>query len=480
MSDFEELSDREMDVLRCVVESGASNKEIASELSISHHTVKVHLRNIYAKLGVSSRTEAATIAIQHGLVTIPGLEVATPDPEPKPVPVEVESEAEGVAETAVSATPNPAPLPTDAAAPEPAPAEAPSTRNQLVRPFLLGGLLIGVLLLAALGLLWPGSPWAVISNEPTPIPFTETAIGDTRWSLGRPLPAPQAGMSVAAVGLTVYQIGGETAEGIINTTLAYNTSERQWQDRAAKPTAIADAGTAVLFGEIYVVGGRLANGQPTNVVEAYSPAENGWRLIAPLPQPVSGGLALADGSFLYLFGGWDGSNYLDTSFVYDPSSDSWRPLPPLAQPRAFAAGDALTGRLYVVGGSDGTAELDTCQYLDPTAAENGVWFDCPALLQPRAGAAAAVLRNRLYVIGGGQNNSPITYSEMYEPNSNRWQVVNTPVLENATSWSSLGVAVVESRLYALGGRLDGEATAATYVYAPFIFQTFIPAASGGG
>jgi DNA-binding CsgD family transcriptional regulator/N-acetylneuraminic acid mutarotase len=465
MSDFEELSDRELDVLRCVVQSGASNKEIASELSISPHTVKVHLRNIYAKLGVSSRTEAATIAIQQGLVTIPGLEAAAGIVGTKPAPATaVAPSAISQAETAVTPGRQTTPI---------------SGRRWLTAPlfWVVVGLLL-VALVAVVGLLWLGPTWAGPASS-TPEPFVETAIGETRWSLSRPLPVPQAGMAVASVGLTLYQIGGETAEGVVNSTLAFDTSQRQWVEMAAKPTAVTDAGTAVLFGEIYVVGGRLANGQPTNVVEAYSPAQNGWRLIAPLPQPVSSGLALTDGSSLYLFGGWDGENYLETVFVYDPGTDSWRPLRPMSQPRAFAAGDSVMGRLYVVGGFDGTAELDICQYLDPNETEADPWFDCPPLLQPRAGAAAAVLLNRLYIIGGGYNGGAITYSEMFDPSSNRWQVVNTPALENASSWSNLGVATVESRLYALGGRLDGEPTAETYVYAPFIFQTFIPAASGG-
>ncbi|MCA9872312.1 MAG: response regulator transcription factor, partial [Anaerolineales bacterium] len=75
----EPLSERELDVMQCVV-NGASNKEAASELSISENTVKVHLRNIYTKLGVSSRTEATTAALQMGLITIPGVETAVTDP----------------------------------------------------------------------------------------------------------------------------------------------------------------------------------------------------------------------------------------------------------------------------------------------------------------------------------------------------------------------------------------------------------------
>ncbi|WP_431677660.1 LuxR C-terminal-related transcriptional regulator [Kitasatospora sp. KL5] len=61
------LSPREVEVLREVV-SGASNRQIATALVISEHTVARHLQNIFGKLGVSSRTAASTFALEHGLV----------------------------------------------------------------------------------------------------------------------------------------------------------------------------------------------------------------------------------------------------------------------------------------------------------------------------------------------------------------------------------------------------------------------------
>jgi len=64
----ESLTERELVVLRLVA-SGASNAQIAEELCISINTVKSHLRSILEKLQLDNRTQAATYAVQHGLVS---------------------------------------------------------------------------------------------------------------------------------------------------------------------------------------------------------------------------------------------------------------------------------------------------------------------------------------------------------------------------------------------------------------------------
>jgi DNA-binding NarL/FixJ family response regulator len=61
------LTSRELEVLR-LVGAGKANKEIAAELVISERTARTHVSNVLRKIGVSSRTQAAVLAVREGLV----------------------------------------------------------------------------------------------------------------------------------------------------------------------------------------------------------------------------------------------------------------------------------------------------------------------------------------------------------------------------------------------------------------------------
>jgi DNA-binding NarL/FixJ family response regulator len=65
----EPLSNREIGVLSLVA-NGKANKEIAQAMSLSDETVKAHLKNIFAKLGVNDRTHAVTVAVRRGIIDL--------------------------------------------------------------------------------------------------------------------------------------------------------------------------------------------------------------------------------------------------------------------------------------------------------------------------------------------------------------------------------------------------------------------------
>ncbi|WP_342249132.1 response regulator transcription factor [Sphingomonas sp. OTU376] len=67
--DSERLNERECEVLSLAA-AGNSNRQIASHLSLSEDTIKGYMKSIFAKLGVSDRTHAVTVAVRRGMIRI--------------------------------------------------------------------------------------------------------------------------------------------------------------------------------------------------------------------------------------------------------------------------------------------------------------------------------------------------------------------------------------------------------------------------
>ncbi|MDX1613910.1 MAG: LuxR C-terminal-related transcriptional regulator [Candidatus Promineifilaceae bacterium] len=443
------LSERELAVLERLTEGG-TNREIARDLGISHNTVKVHLRNIFAKLDVSSRTEASTVALQRGLVALPGgqeeQEAVTPSVAASDSPVAKESP------------------------------DRPAGIRRLGRWWVLAAglflLMLGLVGVVAGLELWQQRQADNAETAAPATPFQERALGQGQeWFAAADLPQPKANMAMAAVGLELYLIGGEVEAGVSNLVEVYDTRQGRWRTASSKPTAVAQTGAAVLFGEIYVPGGRLADGRPTAVVEAYSPANDAWRPVTPLPRPLAGGVVFTDGRLLHVLGGWDGQSYVAEGYTYDPDIDSWSVLPAMRSGRANAMGGILGERLFVVGGESGGAALPTCEVLDREA---DTWVACPELTAPRAGGGATVLSDkRLYVVGGAEQPEA-ALGEIYDAETDLWQELLIPETTVSSTWSALAVEAVEARIFLLGGRQDDMLMRNNLVYSPFIHRTYLP------
>ncbi len=214
------LSEREMDVARLLAE-GLSNGEIAHRLVLSPHTVKVHLRNIYGKLEVSSRTEATMSLVQQGWLVVEGVELA----EPAPIPV-------------APALPEPAPL-----APF-APAIAPWQRIYLMAAVLISVLALGLpTLLASTA----AQPLDLLSDRDRLTLGRPTLESLPRWEVRTPLPQARSRLAMVLLGNQLYAMGGETAQGeTVGTVDLYNLTVNEWSQGADLPVAVANSAAAVL------------------------------------------------------------------------------------------------------------------------------------------------------------------------------------------------------------------------------------------
>jgi len=408
----EVLTERELEILRLVA-SGASNKQVARKLFISINTVKVHLRNIFAKLEVQSRTEATLWAIREGLVEdmIPpgggdGVAVI-----PAPQPIEIKGRLK----------------------------------------WLLALAMVSLLLLVALlsqMMVGSAKPYAGSPPLAPEAAISTLSAQSQRWEARAPLPTPRAGLAVVAYRGHIYAIGGEASDGVTGAVEGYDVQTDGWTRLTDKPTPVSDVSAAVIGDKIYVPGGRATSGEVADAMEVYNPEGDAWEEKAPLPVALSAYALAAFEGKLYLFGGWDGSSYLDSVYEYDPERDLWTAKTGMPTARGFAGAAVADGKIYVIGGYDGQEDLAVNEEYDPSK-DNGLeepWTRRAPVPAGRTGAGIAVAANLIHVIGGWEKGAPDSFK--YNVRTDSWQSIDTPI---EGLWKNLGLALVDTKMYAVGG-----------------------------
>ncbi len=409
MSASSPLSDREREILRLVA-TGLANKEIASALSISPNTVKVHLRNIFEKIGAASRTEAAMYAVREGLV------------EGLPAPAVVE------------------------AAPE---ARRPWWKSAWV--WLGVGFAVAIFAGAGyFGWLLPraaptaGAPGATTTPAPTP----------SRWQARAPMLTARTGLAAAAYENQIYAIGGETDEGVTGALERYDPHTDTWTALEPKPLAVADIGAAVIGGKIYVPGGRMANGAPTDTLDIYDVRLARWLQGPRMPVATSAYALVAFEGKLYLFGGWDGRQYVASVSAFNPDSGQWEARKPMPTARGFAGAAVASSRAYVIGGRDLHGPLRANEvYLPENETLAGIpWENGAPLPEPRYAMGVASVAEIVFLAEGMCTRFCGASVLEYVPGRNDWQSVGGEPWPTA---SNSALVAVGPLLFRLGGRTSG-------------------------
>jgi DNA-binding CsgD family transcriptional regulator len=411
LQDLAELTEREREILRLIA-TGTSNKNIALQLSISSNTVKVHLRNIFAKIGVTSRTEAALYAIHSGISQSPESRVAEPATQELP---------------AINSIPH-------------------ETKRK--SQFLWIGVLATLLLLGAVVTFGTSRIQTLKDAVPSPTP-----AAPLRWQELAAMPIARGGLAVAVYENKIYTIGGETTQGVTSVVEQYDVETNAWTTLKPMPVAVADISAAVIGGKIYIPGGRLASGEVTDVLESYDPSRDQWEEHAALPVALSGYALNAFEGKLYVFGGWDGQKPLASVLEYDPDQNTWKVRSPMFAARAFAGSATAGGGIYVFGGYNGTQALNSNEEYLPS---RDAWLQRASLPSGRYAMGVASIADIIYAVGGNGDKGAVVSSLQYFYQTDRWQIFENPP---TPQWSYLGLVPVQTRLYALGGRQNGNPAA---------------------
>jgi DNA-binding CsgD family transcriptional regulator len=422
-----ELSEREREILRLCA-TGASNKEIAQQLYISTNTVKVHLRNIFGKIGVSSRTEAAMYAVNMGLANRSLLASETVS--------EIQSQVD---ESRVVETPAPA-----------------STKQALPLIWIIAAAFLIMSLIA-------GSLY-FSNRQRNPIEAGISPVtGAPLWTTLAPMPTERYGMAIAAYGDVIYTIGGKSRQGVSSAVDIYEPGSDSWKEMASKPTAVQEMSAVVVGGKIYVPGGISAGGVVTDVLEIFDPQINQWTSGKPIPAAVSGyGLATFDGQ-IYLFGGWDGTAYRSEVYEYDPGADAWQQLASMPTPRAYL-GTAVAGRrIIIVGGKNEKGILRANEEFSPDRINDpkGPWQTGKPLPYALYGMGITGMADVVYVLGGDGASGREFPALVYFVQTSEWQSLQ---FKDVKLGSDLGLANLGPYLFVMGGRIAGEPTNSNLKY----------------
>ncbi len=461
----EPLSEREREIV-VLVAQGLANKEIGARLFLSPNTVKVHLRNIFAKTGAASRTELTMIAVRAGWVT-----VTAEGQEPAP-----ELEAAVESEPILSATGLPAgPLTDTGAGVAALPPAEPLVVETPPWPWYRWAALVFGLLLAwsvfvlprrAVGNLSAGPAVGALVDQPGSGGTAGAPETGSRWQELAALPVRRSRLGLALWRGKLFAVGGLTAEGPTDRLDIYDPTTGSWTTGASRPLALANLGAVSMGDGILVPGGCDAQGQPSSTVHLYRPLQDTWQEVAPLPQPLCGYALAAWEGRAYLLGGWDGQQYRALAYRYDPQTDRWDELSAPQEAREFGAAAALGDRLFYVGGYNGRGELAVCEWYAPA---NDQWGYCSSLLLPRGGLGLAAVGGNLYAIGGGWTTY-LGFNERYSLQNDQWSVVETPLVGE---WRNLGLVASDTSLYAVGGWSDDYLNR-VYTLEVLPYRVFIP------
>ncbi|MCK5291469.1 MAG: hypothetical protein KAR39_05595 [Thermoplasmata archaeon] len=228
-----------------------------------------------------------------------------------------------------------------------------------------------------------------------------------------------------------------------------------WQTKSPMPTPRATAGTAVLGGEMYAIGGLVGgpgNDTEVDANEAYDPITDTWSQKAPLPTPRRGLVAATYDGKIYVMGGLNAtvnpSVIYDSNDIYNPVIDAWTSGAPMPVGRIGAGAAVVSGRIYVVGGIIDGSSLPTDEVLeyDPVADS---WSYATRLMVARQSAGLTVLKDKIYLFGGWLGWNSV---EEYDP------ISGTSRLMNALPFgvSSPSVVTIDERIYIVGGGDDSE------------------------
>lgn len=259
---------------------------------------------------------------------------------------------------------------------------------------------------------------------------------------------------LAALALTAGCLGGDETEGTDEAPEDGANEEQDpsrggenelaWTQRPNVPTARTEVATAILDGELYVIGGFGENLDPSPVVEVLDLEADEWREGPPLPVPLHHARAVAIEGAVHVFGGYNAVPFqaTPTHLVLEPGASTWSQAPPLPTARGGHGAAASNGSVYLVGGVGPDGEL--LSEVDVYHPGNGSYTQALDLPTPRDHLAVAASPNWIHAVGGREQSldSNTAKHEVLVPGQEWVEAAPMPTARGGIDAASLGGTIV--------------------------------------
>ncbi|KAJ8721599.1 hypothetical protein PYW07_002374 [Mythimna separata] len=265
------------------------------------------------------------------------------------------------------------------------------------------------------------------------------------WREVAPMNARRCYVSVAVLGETIYAMGGYDGHHRQNTAERFNHRTNQWSLVAPMNAQRSDASAAALdsghtrqsMEEQYnhrtnqwslvapmnaqrsdASAAALDSGHTRqNMEEQYNHRNNQWSLVAPMNAQRSDASAAALDNKIYITGGFNGQECMNSVEVYDPDTNQWTNLAPMRSRRSGVSCIAYHNKIYVIGGFNGISRMCSGEVYDPAA---NTWAPVPDMYNPRSNFAIEVIDDMIFAIGGFNGVTTIYHVECYDERTNEW------------------------------------------------------------
>lgn len=188
------------------------------------------------------------------------------------------------------------------------------------------------------------------------------------------------------------------------------TASLAWSTKASLPLAREEVNSAVVGDKLYIFGGLTGTDfKATARADVYNPSNNSWTRLSDMPEEFTHAGVAVDGTDIWFVGGYFGDHPGPGGrpvWIYHTTTDTWNSGPMLPEARGAGAAAIVDRTIHYFGGMDETRTIDESDHwaldLDNLAAG---WVERAKLPNARNHLGAAVVNGKIYAMGGEKDGS---------------------------------------------------------------------------